>query len=160
VGRAGARGDDLGSRLVAARLAGVLVHLGFLLERRWPPYAKWRLAVAERLPAASRALPHLAAALRAERWQDREQGLCGAAELLLDVQRRAGLPTDDGPAVGPFHERPFRGVAPHVEERLLAAVRDPQVRGLPRGAGSVEQWSDNVAVLVTPALRRRLAGHT
>jgi hypothetical protein len=154
VGRTGARGDDLGSRLVAARLAGVLVHLAFLLERRWPPYPKWQVEVAAGLPRASSALPRLAAALAADRWQDREQGLCAAAELLLDVQRGAGLPSDSAGAIVPFHDRPYRGIAPHVEERLLAAVRNPQVRALPRGVGSVEQWADNVAVLMTPALRR------
>ena len=157
VGRTGSRGDDLGSRLVAARLAGVLVHLGFLLERRWPPYAKWRAAVGAGLPAAGPALRGLAAALGADGWREREEALCVTADLLLDVQRRAGLPTDPRrPAVVPFHDRPFRGIAPHVEEVLLAAIRDPRVRSLPRGVGSVEQWSDNVRVLTTPALRHPL----
>jgi hypothetical protein len=95
-------------------------------------------------------------ALDADTWSGREDALCVAAELLLDVQRRGGLPADPHrPAVEPFHDRPFRGIAPHVEEALLAAVRDPWVRGLPRGVGSVEQWSDNVRLLATPALWRR-----
>jgi len=155
VGRTGACGDDLGSRLVAARLAGVLVHLGFLLERRWPPYAKWRGAVGVDLPEAGPALRQLAGALDAGTWREREEALRVTAELLLEVQRRAGLPTDpDAKAVEPFHDRAFRGIAAHVEEGLLAAVRDPAVRALLRGVGSVEQWSDNVRVLTTPALRR------
>ena len=155
VGRTGARGDELGSRLVTAGLAGVLVHLAFLLERRWPPYAKWRGVVAAGLPEAGPAMRQLTAALDAGSWRDREDALCEAADLLLDVQRQAGLPTDPHrSAVEPFHDRPFRGIAPHVEEVLLAAVRDPRVRALPRGVGSVEQWSDNVRVLTTPALRR------
>ncbi|MEO7448084.1 MAG: DUF4037 domain-containing protein [Humibacillus sp.] len=37
VGRTAERGDDLGSRVIAARIAGVVMHLGHLLERRWPP---------------------------------------------------------------------------------------------------------------------------
>jgi hypothetical protein len=31
---------------------------------------------------------------------------------------------------------------------LEASVTDPAVRALPRGVGSVEQWSDNVDVLM------------
>jgi hypothetical protein len=109
-----------------------------------------------RLPEAGPALRRLAGALGADGWREREEALCVAAELLLDVQRRAGLPTDPRrPAVEPFHDRPFRGIAPHVEEVLPAAVADPPVQSLPRGVGSVEQWSDNVRVLTTPALRRR-----
>jgi hypothetical protein len=152
VGRTGARGDDLGSRLVAARLAGVLVHLAFLLERRWPPYAKWRGSVLATLPPAADVVPPLQAALGTGRCEDREEGLRVAADLLLDVQRRHGLPVPDrGGATEQFHDRPFRGVRPGVEQGLLAGVRDPRVRALPRGVGSVEQRSDNVAVLTGAA---------
>ncbi|MBU1307062.1 MAG: DUF4037 domain-containing protein, partial [Alphaproteobacteria bacterium] len=41
VGRAGMVGDDLGSRIIAARLAHDVMSMGFLLERRYAPYAKW-----------------------------------------------------------------------------------------------------------------------
>src|SRR3954454_23388167 len=42
MGRAGEREDELGSRVIAARLVDVAVHLGFLLCRQWAPYSKWR----------------------------------------------------------------------------------------------------------------------
>ncbi len=159
VGRTGSRGDDLGSRLLTARLAGVLVHLAFVLERRWPPYAKWRGTAFAALPSGAAVGEHLDRALRADRWQDREAGLCAAADLLLDVQRRAGLPVPaGGGAVEPFHDRPFRGVRAEVVEHLLDAVRDPVVRGLPPELGSAEQWSDNVALLTGPVARRRPGG--
>ena len=41
VGRAGSTGDDLGSRILAARLARELIRLAYLVERRWAPYGKW-----------------------------------------------------------------------------------------------------------------------
>ena len=37
LGRAGERGDDLGSRVIAARLVDIAVHLAFMLARSWPP---------------------------------------------------------------------------------------------------------------------------
>ena len=40
VGRCGDVGDELGSRLVAARLVRDLMRLGFLMERTYAPYAK------------------------------------------------------------------------------------------------------------------------
>lgn len=155
VGRAGERGDDLGSRIIAARLAGVLVHLGFLLERRWPPYAKWRGTAFATLPAAGRAAGPLAAALTAQSWQAREAAVCAAAELLFAVQRAAGLPADEPGPIEPFFDRPLRGLRAGVEQRLLDAVRDPTVRALQRGVGSAEQRSDNVAVLTSAARLRR-----
>ena len=41
VGRAAEVGDELGSRMVAARLARDVMRLAFLLERRYAPYSKW-----------------------------------------------------------------------------------------------------------------------
>ena len=41
MGRCGQVGDDLGSRLIAARLVHDLIRLCFLMERRYAPYIKW-----------------------------------------------------------------------------------------------------------------------
>jgi len=168
VGRAGHRGDDLGSRVIAARLVGVLMHLGCLLERRWPPYPKWLGTVFERLPGVGAVRPNLpgalTSALTAATWEERQDALCRAAEALREMQRRAGLPCGAGPATEPFFDRPYRGVRAGVAAALRDAVTDPRVRRLPPGVGSVEQWVDNVEVLTAPerraALARALAGVT
>lgn len=154
VGRTAERGDDLGSRVIAARLVRVVMHLGFLLDRRWPPYAKWFGTAFAALPRASAVGPDLAAALAGDSWTEREAALCRALETLHDVQGETGLPTVER-AVEQFWDRPFRGVGP-VAEAVTAAVVDPAVRALPYGVGSVEQWVDGVDVLVHPG--RRVAG--
>jgi hypothetical protein len=146
VGRTADRGDELGSRVVAARLTGIALHLGHLLERRWPPYAKWLGTSFAGLPRAAAALTSLDRALAAAHWRHREGGLVEALRLLAAVQGRAGLPTVDDP-VEPFWDRPYRGVRGAVVELLEASVTDPVVRALPRGVGSAEQRSDNVDVL-------------
>lgn len=153
VGRTGERGDDLGSRVVAARLTGIAMHLAHLLERRWPPYAKWLGTSFTRLPRAGAAAPPLHAALAAGDWREREQGLVAALRVLNRVQGEVGLPTVDDP-VEPFWDRPYRGVRDAVVAVLEQGVEDPAVRALPRGVGSAEQWSDNVDVLVQAGRRR------
>ena len=42
MGRAADRGDELGPRIIAARLVDITMHLAFVLSRRWAPYPKWR----------------------------------------------------------------------------------------------------------------------
>ena len=153
VGRTGECGDDLGSRVVAARLAGIAMHLGHLLERRWPPYAKWLGTSFARLPRSAVALGPLERAVASPDWRQREDGLVEALRVLAVVQGEVGLPTVADP-VEPFWDRPYRGVRGAVVEVLEASVTDPAVRALPRGVGSAEQWSDNVDVL-TDARRRR-----
>ncbi len=154
VGRTGERGDDLGSRVVAARLAHVALHLAHLLDRRWPPYAKWLGTSAARLPRTGGVVPLLGRALRADAWNEREEGLVEAVRLLGRVQGRSGLPAVDDP-VEPFWDRRYRGVREAVVGSLEDAVTDPAVRALPRGVGSAEQWSANVDVLVDPSRRLR-----
>ena len=155
VGRTGERGDDLGSRVVAARLTHVAMHLAHLLERRWPPYAKWLGTSLLTLPAASAVAPPLADAVSAATWRDREAGLVEALRVLNGIQGTVGLPTVADP-VEPFWDRPFCGVRDDVVALLEDSVTDPAVRALPRGVGSAEQWSDNVDVLVHAARRRPL----
>lgn len=155
VGRTGQRGDGLGSRLIAARLVTALVRLGFLLERRWPPYPKWAGTLFARLPVAPSAGGPLAGALAAATWQEREAALHAACEVLHERQRAVGLPALDGAACEPFYDRPFTGLR-DVAGVLRAAVTDPEVRALAH-RGGVEQWVDDVGTLTDPGARRRLA---
>lgn len=152
--RAGQRGDDLGSRVVMGRLVSAAIHLAFLLERRWPPYAKWLGTVFQSLACSAAVARPLEMAMAGATWQEREAGLAHATDLLLERQRALGLPTASS-AVQRFYDRPLRGVRTQVAQRLLDSVEDQDVRDLPAGVGSVEQWVDNVDVLVDH--ERRLA---
>ena len=53
-GRAAEVGDELGSRVLAARLVRDTMRLCFLLERRYAPYSKWLGTAFRRLDAWSR----------------------------------------------------------------------------------------------------------
>ena len=152
VGRAAERGDDLGSRVVASRLVDVAMHLAHLLERRWPPYAKWAGTSLSRLPHAATAAKPLYRALDAKDWRSREQGLVDALRTLNQLHGHIGLPAVDDP-IEFFWGRPYRSIRDAVVSRLEDSVTDPAVRALPRGVGSAEQWSHNVDVLVNFAQR-------
>lgn len=152
VGRTAQRGDDLGSRVVAARLAQTAMHLGFLLERRWPPYAKWLGTAFAGLSVAGRVEAPLRAALAADQWEVRQAALGEALTALHARQGEVGLPVVGRPVV-PFWERAFLTVDGSVVAALVDAVRDEQVRRLPRVVGSLEQWVDAVDVLAAPGRR-------
>ena len=74
-----------------------------------------------------------------------------ACEALYEFQRATALPTVDGPVLEPFHDRPF----PTVSQTAIAALTTSTLPGAPIGVGSIDQWTDNVALLTAPA--RRLA---
>jgi hypothetical protein len=152
VGRIGERGDEVGSRIVAERLARDLVHLAFLLERRWAPYPKWAGLALRALPTAPMLTEHLEAAGGATDWKHLERELCAAIDVLGRRQAELGLPVVE-PFFEQFFDRPFQIANPAMPATLLAAATDPVVRRLPLGIGSIEQWCDNVDVLSQPTRR-------
>lgn len=155
VGRTAERGDEVGSRVVTARLVRTAMHLGFLLERRWPPYEKWFGTMFRMLPRVAHIVTALDDALAADGWVAREAALCDALQQLLVEQGSAGLPTP-ATATEPFFARPYRGLSPDVIRVLVEDIDAPAVRTLPMGVGAIEQWVDNVDVL-THGGRRRAA---
>lgn len=156
VGRAGLRGDEDGSAVIAARHVRTMLHLAHLLHRTWPPYGKWLARSAARLPGGGVLRLALADVLQARHWRGRQTALAEAAELLAAVQRAQGLPAPE-PATEGFFDRPHVGLR-DLPGPLLALVEDEQVAALPAGVGTAEQISDNVTVLVDPVARRRLVG--
>lgn len=155
MGRTAEAGDELGSRLLSARLAGDLLWLAFALSRRWAPYAKWRGTVFCSLPVAARLGSLLDAAAAAPGWRERENALASACEVLLGIQRDRGHPAPES-AVIPFFDRPYRTVDQAVPQGLLAGITDPDVARLPPMAGSIEQRVDSTDVLSSPGRRAAL----
>jgi hypothetical protein len=155
VGRTAEAGDELGSRLLSAGLAGDLLWLAFALSRRWAPYAKWRGTAFRSLPVAVRLGPLLDAAVAARSWRERENALATACEVLLGIQREQVQPAP-GSAVIPFFDRPYRTVDQAVPQGLLAGITDPDVARLPPMVGSIEQWVHCTDVLSSPGRRAAL----
>jgi hypothetical protein len=148
VGRTGSVGDELGSRVLGARLVGEMMTLAFLCEREHPPYAKWFGMAFARLACAPRLGPALAAALDARDWREREERLSAAYVICMEMQNALALAPAVEPRVGRFHERPF--LVPHADrfgEALEAAIESEEVRALPRGVGAVWQFAQSTDVL-------------
>lgn len=82
VGRCGQVDDDVGSALVAARLVRDKMNLCFLLERQYAPYMKWFGTAFSQLNCADKLMPIPASVLRASCWQEREQYLSLAYEIV------------------------------------------------------------------------------
>ncbi|MDG4801098.1 DUF4037 domain-containing protein [Micromonospora sp. WMMD980] len=156
-GRCAEVGDEVGSRVVAAGLAGDLMRLGLLLHRRWPPYPKWLGTVFAGLPAAGPVVDALGVALGGGDWAARQAGLVRALETLAGWTNDTGLAGPVEPAARPFHDRPFLVLhAGRFVEALRAAISDPELRGRPP-VGAVDQYVDNVDVLTEPGRARRVA---
>ena len=170
VGRAGGSGDDLGSRIVAARLSRELVRLGFLVERRWAPYSKWLGHGFADLRVSGSLGSLLATVLAEARWREREHALCCAARLLAAATNRLGLCEPVDPEPRPFHNRDIQVIgAERFTVALAGAITDPELQavltrlGHRRGGdvgvlpGTIDQAIDSTDVLCDPRRCRTAA---
>jgi hypothetical protein len=156
VGRAAEVGDELGSRVVAARISRDLVRLCFLVERRYAPYSKWLGTAFARLDAAAEVVPALEDALAATAYPAREEALVRAYEAVVRRFNALGVAEPHDPAARPFYTRPYLVLSSdRFASACLAAVEDEQLRRLPL-VGSVDQLADSTDALSSPQLARRL----
>src|SRR4051794_39621109 len=147
VGRTAEVGDELGSRVLAARQARELMRLHFLYAHTYWPYAKWFGTASRALPRSDELLPHLDDATAATDFIEREKALTRAYETVARMHNDSGLPPVDDPTVRPFYGRPFLVLASErFVDACLAAVNDEALRALPR-IGSIDQFVDSTDVL-------------
>lgn len=156
IGRTAQVGDELGSRVVAARLARDAMRLGFLLERRYAPYAKWLGSAFAGLDCASEVGPALERMLAADDFATRESAWVEAIEALARRHNELGLTTHLEPTVRNFHSRPFRVIdAGRFATACIESVSDPWLSELPR-VGAIDQLLDSTDVLSDGGLARRV----
>jgi hypothetical protein len=155
VGRAGSNGDDLGSRIIAARLARDVMRMAFLIEGRYAPYPKWFGKAFAALPCAPALIPALDRALAAPDWKPREAALAEAYLALARLHRERGLGGNFEPAIGPYFSRPFMVInADDIAAAIRSEIADPVLSGLPL-IGSLDQTTDATPVIEAPDRARR-----
>jgi hypothetical protein len=156
VGRTAEVGDEVGSRLIAARQVRELMRLHFLLEGEYWPYAKWFGTAYRALAESEPLLAMFDAALGASTPAAREDALVPAYETLARLYNDRSGTDPVEPTVRQFYGRPFRTLASdRFVAASLAGISDPWLRALPI-VGSIDQFADSTDVLQHPAVSRRL----
>ncbi|MFH0815356.1 MAG: DUF4037 domain-containing protein [Methanobacteriota archaeon] len=157
VGRCGEAGDDMGSRLVAARLVHTVMRLCFLMEREYAPYSKWFGTAFSKLECARVIAPSLNGALSAGDWKTREENLSMAYEFVAAKHNEQGITKPLDSKVSQFHDRPYLVIhGDSFASEIRKKIRDPVVKRLPPNLGSVNQFSSTVDLLDDDRLLRRL----
>lgn len=144
-------GDELGSRVLAARIVRECMRLALLIARRYAPYGKWVGTAFANLPDPDGLAATLQAAAEARALPEREQAL-GAACSLLGRRFNALAPhLDVDVSVRGFFDRPARVLgADRFAAAALGEVADTALAALPL-VGSVDQMLDCTDVLASPA---------
>jgi hypothetical protein len=156
VGRTGDLGDNVGSWIIAARLARDLIRLGFLYARRYAPYSKWLGTAFVRLPLAASLMPHLQALTTAAEWRDREIHLCALYTKLAEIHNALGITVPLTTATRNYFGRPYQVLfAGRFAEAIGKSISHPALRELIE-IGAVDQFSDCVAIHSNALLAAKL----
>jgi hypothetical protein len=160
VGRTWQVGDETGSRLVAARLVERLIHLFFLMEKRYAPYSKWLGTAFKGLACYPELGPLLDQVLAAPDFAVRDRMLGDAYSQAARMHNALGVtpPLESAARTysgwhllragveqvaldDPRNTRPFQCIfAERFAVAIQSAIRDPQVLDLQPGLGSVNQF--------------------
>jgi hypothetical protein len=154
VGRTAEAGDELGSRLAAARLAWNAMRLCFLQERRYAPYDKWLTMAFARLSAGSVVGAAIAAMVAAVAYPTREEGLVRMLQAIAQRHNALGLtPRIEGTA-GRFDvkikaaTRPYQVInANRFVVACREAITDAALRDL-KLVGSIDQLTNATDLLI------------
>lgn len=156
MGRAGSKGDELGSSILGARLVRDIMRLAFYMEQEYIPYPKWFGTAFAKLELASKLSDPLQKVLHALTWQKRQKYLVHAYEILADKHNALGVASPQPTKATCFHDRPFRVIhGDRFSNGLLNAITDPEVKALPKTLGGIDEVSDSTDILHYPDTRKR-----
>jgi hypothetical protein len=142
VGRTAEVGDELGSAVVAARLARDLMRLWLLMAGVYPPYSKWLGSAFATAPGVGALRDALTAAVRADTFRVREEHLCRAYTLVAERHNGLGLTEPLDPTPRGYYDRPYQVID---AGRFVTALR-PGGSALST-VGAVDQFVDSTDVL-------------
>jgi hypothetical protein len=156
-GRCAEVGDDLGSRVVTARLVRELMRLCLLMARRFVPYSKWLGSAFADLSCAADVAPALRGALEAPTWEQREAHVCVGYELIAKQHNALRLTAPLDASVRGYYGRPFRVIdGGRFARELRDSLDDARLAALAL-VGTVDQFVDSTDVLSDPPRARAAA---
>jgi hypothetical protein len=159
MGRAGYVGDEAGSSIIGSRLVRDIMRLAFLMEKEYPPYAKWLGTAFHKLKSASKFGNVFEEVLHATSWQERETSLCRAYETLAEIHNSLGITSPVSSKTSLFWSRPFKVIkGEKFAQAIIKEIKDPQVVPLTKHSliGNIDLISDNTDFLEDQFLRLAL----
>lgn len=157
VGRAGDVGDELGSRLVAARIVREIIELAFLMEKQYAPYSKWLGTAFDKLKIATKLKPVLQEVLRSKTWGARETRLAEAYSIVTRRHNALRITKPLSTTATKYYGRPYLVIhGDRFANAIKEAIKDPNVKRLPANVGSIDQFINSHDVLQEVSVVRRL----
>lgn len=157
VGRAGDVGDELGSQLIAARIAREIMKLSFLMERQYIPYSKWFGTAFNKLKIAKSLTPILRDILSSKTWKSRERSLIKAYAVIARQHNSLKITAPLPAKASSYYGRPYTVIfADRFADAISKEIGDAAVKRIGPKIGSIDQFTDSTDIAEDPDLCRKL----
>jgi len=156
-GRCGQTGDELGSRIIAARLVRDIMKLCFLMERKYAPYSKWIGKAFQNLHSGKTLIPLLNSIMEANKWKKREKYLCEAYVYLASMHNKLEITPPVDFSIKNYFERPYMVIfADRFSFSIMKSIKDEKLRNFKYAIGSADQFADCTDLTDCPELMNKL----
>lgn len=157
VGRCGHVGDELGSKIIAARLVQSIIRLCFLMEKEYAPYSKWFGTAFSRLRCAKKLSPALNNILLAKNWKQREKYLSRAYSIIAQKHNALKITKPLPTKVSNFHDRPYLVIHGDIfSTEIKKKIKNRVLKNFKSDIGSVNQITNSVDLLENDELLKRM----
>ena len=155
--RCGDVGDELGSKILAARLIKDVICLCFLMEREYAPYSEWFGTAFSRLRCSTKLTPIIEKVLSSQDWKERERNLSSLYEEIAKMHNSLDITEPLPTTVSRFYSRPYLVIhADRFAREIRNKIRSRVIRNIKVDIGSVNQFSDSTDVLEDTRLLKKL----
>ncbi len=148
VGRTHQVEDELGSRVVAARMVREIMRLCFIQEKKYIPYTKWFGKGFQQLESAAHLTPVLLDVISVTDFESRESKLSEAYEYVATRHNNLNITEQLEAEVSDFWDRPFKVIhGERFEKAIKDEIKSEILKNLTIKFGSVDQFVDDTDFL-------------
>jgi hypothetical protein len=159
IGRTGEVGDHIGSATITASIARDLMRIALLQSGNYAPDAKWLGTACARTRVGGEMQPQLMDALSARTWQEREDGINRAGEIVIAQLNDLGIIPGVADRPAQFHTRPFHVLpAEQIAQLLHDSLARTPMANLPPFVGGIDVVTDSTDALKSAGFRSAMRG--
>ena len=156
VKRTSSRGDELGSRIICARLVQRMMHLCFLYEKKFAAYSKWFGTQFNQLSCVSRVKPLLEKAISTGDQLERENAVAMAQAELIKIHNESGITAPVPPEVHSYYTRDIKVANSDIVFQALRSLVDGTSLAQLPPVGSLSSVGNLVVLTESPENIKRI----
>lgn len=122
-------GDEIGAKIIAARIICEIIELCFLMEKTYAPYSKWLGTGFSKLKCSKKLLPIMKKALSSKTSEEQEKYLSQAYEIAAKMHNQLGITKPLSAKTTNYYGRPYKVIhADKFAEAIKSSIQNKSLK--------------------------------